>query len=131
MPNWSAAFETGHPQIDDEHREFFRQLKALRETIEAGGGREQVVELIRILQKYATGHFCREEAHMLRVACPAREANCAAHREFAAKLEGWLNLLTLGGAPLSLTHDIQRESSAWIRAHIVNVDCELRHCTRP
>ena len=55
---------------------------------------ERTVELIVLLQKYALGHFAREEAHMHRVGCPTHKENCAAHAEFADKLAGWLELLT-------------------------------------
>ena len=121
-------FETGHEQVDAEHREFFRQLDALQLAIDAGAGRGRIVELITILQKYARGHFAREEAHMHRVGCPAAGLNCAAHREFSRKLDAWLDLLTVGSAPLSVMRDIQRESTDWIMAHISKIDCRLRSC---
>jgi len=129
MTTWSARFETGHPQIDAEHREFIRQLQALKAAIDAGAGREQTVELIVILQKYALGHFAREEAHMLNVKCPATGANCSAHREFARKLDGWLELLSYSGTPVSLLLEVHRESIQWIENHILNIDCRLRGCT--
>ena len=121
-------FETGHEQVDAEHRELLRQLDALQEAVDAGAGRGRMVELITILQKYAQGHFAREEAHMHRVACPAAGRNCAAHREFARKLDAWLDLLTVGSAPLSVMRDVQRESTDWIKFHITKVDCRLRSC---
>ena len=128
MTNWHQRFETGHAQIDAEHREFFRQLTALKAAIDAGAGRERTVELIMILQDYALGHFSREEAHMRKVRCASQAANCSAHREFARKLDGWLELLSFGGMPVSLVLEIHRESIAWIESHIVTVDCGLRSC---
>jgi hemerythrin len=130
MTTWSSRFETGHPQIDAEHQEFIRQLNMLKAAIDGGAGPERTVELIVILQKYALGHFAREEAHMLRVGCPTRGANCLAHGEFARKLERWLELLTFGGTPVSLVLEVHRESVAWIEAHILNVDCGLRGCAK-
>ena len=128
MTPWHSRFETGHAKIDEEHREFFRQLTALKTAVDAGAGRERTIELIMILQRYALGHFAREEAHMNRVRCPSRELNFDAHREFARKLEGWLDLLSFGGTPVSVLLDVHRESSAWIESHILNVDCCLRNC---
>lgn len=129
MSHWNAHFETGHLSIDAEHREFLRQLAAVKAAIDAGAGREKVVELIVVLQRYVLGHFAREEAHMLRVGCPAHEANCAAHREFALKFDRWLELLTYGGTPVSLLLEVHRESLAWINHHILKVDCALRGCS--
>ncbi len=131
MTSWSSRFETGHPQIDAEHRELFVHLNALKAAVDAGAGRERTVELIVILQKYALGHFAREESHMRRVNCPARDQNCAAHRDFSRKLDGWLDLLTFSGTPVSVLLDVHRESIAWIESHIVNVDCQLRGCGSP
>lgn len=130
MTTWSQEFETGHSQIDAEHREFIRQLNELKAAIDAGAGTERTVELIVLLQKYALGHFAREEAHMHRVGCPTHKENCAAHAEFADKLAGWLELLTYSGTPVSLLTEVHRESLAWIVAHIKNIDCGLRGCSR-
>jgi len=99
MSHWNSRFETGHVVIDAEHREFLRQLDLLKHAIDDGAGTEKVVDLIVVLQHYVLGHFAREEAHMLRVGCPAHEANCAAHREFALKFDHWLELLTYAGTP--------------------------------
>ena len=114
--------------MDAEHRELIRQLEGLKVAVDAGADREHVTDLIVILQRYAHGHFAREEAHMLRVKCPAHQANCMAHKEFSERLDGWLELLTHRGTPRSLVLDVQRESIDWIRRHITKIDCQLRQC---
>ena len=129
MPTWNDNLETGHALIDADHRELFHQLNALKTSVQQGAGRERIVELIVVLQHYVLGHFAREEVHMARIACPAMQANCAAHREFALKLDRWLELLTMPGTPVSLLLDVHRESIAWIEQHITHVDCRMRGCT--
>ena len=131
MTDWNTRFETGHAQIDDEHREFLRKLTSLRQALDAGAGRERIVELIMILQKYVLGHFAREEALMIRVKCRVMEANKTAHREFAHKLEGLLVLLSSSGSSLTLLSDVHREAFAWIEDHILNCDCQLRNGRLP
>lgn len=128
MTTWNEELETGHPSIDAEHRELIRQLESLKFAVDAGADREHVTDLIVILQRYAHGHFAREEAHMARVKCPAHHANCMAHKEFSERLDGWLELLTRSGTPRSLVLDVQSESMDWIRRHITKIDCQLRHC---
>ncbi len=128
MTIWSPRFETGHAHLDAEHRAFFDQLNRLQDAIESGAGREKIVEMITILQQYSLGHFAREEDHMRKVHCPAIDANCSAHRSFSAKLDGWLELLSTSGSPVTLLRDIHRESSAWIESHILKIDCQLRGC---
>lgn len=127
MP-WNPALETGHPSIDSEHRELLDQLAAVKTAIDQGAGREQIAELIAVLQKYVLGHFAREEVLMERKNCQARDTNRAAHREFARKLDGWLVLLTSGVSPYSLMRDVHREATDWIVAHILQCDCQLRQC---
>jgi hemerythrin len=128
MTSWDSRLETGHPHIDEEHREVFRQLASLNEAIEKGAGRERVVELIGFLHKYAAGHFAREEAYMRRINCPAIADNQAAHRQFLGKLGNWLSLLMISGTPASVIRDVHRESIDWVTTHIADVDCRMRGC---
>ena len=128
MTQWSPHLETGHAQIDSEHRELLAQLQSLKDAVDGGAGRERIAELIKILQAYVLGHFAREEAHMQRVNCPATELNRAAHRVFEHKLEGWLFLLSASGSPVSMLQDVHREACAWIEDHILKCDCQLRRC---
>lgn len=126
---WNPQFETGHENIDAEHREFFRLLNDLEAALHTRLEIAQAAELIVVLQQYVNGHFQREEAHMACVKCPAHAANCAAHREFSRKLDGWLTLLTSGvGTPVSLLLDVHRASCTWIETHIMSIDRQLLHC---
>jgi hemerythrin len=65
---------------------------------------------------------------MQRVGCPAFDENCRAHDQFVRKLEEWGRQLQTAGASTSLVLAVHREASAWIRSHIVGVDCKLRGC---
>ena len=130
MTKWSERLETHHREIDDAHREFLRLLEDIKEAVDDGAGRERIVELILILQRYVLVHFENEEAYMLRVGCPAHAANCSAHSVFREKLEHWLTILTMSGSPVSVLMDVHRESSAWIESHILNIDCKLRGCPK-
>jgi hemerythrin-like metal-binding protein len=127
MISWTPALETGHPVIDDDHKKLVANLNELDAALKKGAGKDQVVPLIAFLNRYAREHFVREEAHMARVRCPAAAANQQAHREFVAKLDGWLVKLQ-SGASLPLVLEVHRETSKWIGAHIVSVDCKLRGC---
>ena len=131
MSSLPPRLATGHAKIDDQHCQFLGHLAVLKDAIDGGAGREKIVELITLLQQYALVHFADEEAYMDRVGCPALAENTAAHREFARKLDGWLMLLSTGGSSVSLLVDIQRESTAWMLAHISGVDCKLRGCHAP
>lgn len=127
MIPWTPALETGHPQIDDDHQKLIASLNELDAALKKGAGKEQVAQLIAFLNSYSREHFAREEAHMARVQCPAAAANRQAHRAFVDKLDGWLAKLQ-SGSSLSLVLEVHRETSRWIEAHILGVDCKLRGC---
>jgi hypothetical protein len=63
-----------------------------------------------------------------RVRWLSRELNFDAHRELACKLEGWRELLSFGGNPVSGLLNVHLESSARIESPPANVDCCLRNC---
>jgi hemerythrin len=131
MSGWIQAFATGYPEIDAEHREVLQRLDALAGLIEAGGDGREIQALMQTLQRYVLGHFSREEACMLRVRCPAYQANSGAHAEFTEKFAGWVAQLERTGAPVALARQIHGEARTWIEAHILNVDCALRRTPRP
>ena len=128
MSHWNVNFETGNPQIDADHREFFHRVEALRLAIEAGEAAARAAELLALLHEHALAHFHREESVMRHSGCPAHEANCTAHAEFARKLDGWTQLMCLTPPTPSLVADIHREASAWMSQHILRIDCRLRGC---
>lgn len=128
MIQWTSALETGHAVVDNDHKQLIAQLNALQDALHRGEGKERVVEMIEFLAAYVQQHFDREEAHMKRVDCPAYHENCRAHDEFIAKFDDWVSRLRSAGSSTALVLDVHRETSAWIRSHIIGVDCKLRGC---
>lgn len=128
MLTWSSALETGHASVDNDHKQLINQLNSLSEALHRGEGKDQITGMIVFLNSYAREHFAREEAHMKNVGCPAFEENCRSHDQFVAKLDGWVDRLRTAGASTALVLEVHREASAWIRSHILGVDCKLRGC---
>jgi len=130
MIQWTSSLSTGHPVIDEEHRQIIAAVNALETAIREGRSGEQLLETVAFLDRYARAHFAREERYMEELACPARHENCAAHQVLIAKLDRWKGALGKGNdTPLLL--EIYRELQAWIRSHIMSVDCKLRGCRLP
>ena len=128
MINWNSTLETGHAMVDNDHKQLVEQLNQLSDALARGEGKERITGMIVFLNSYAREHFAREEKHMQQVGCPAFGENCRAHAQFLTKLAGWLERLKSTGASTSLVLEIHREACAWIKAHIVGVDCKLRGC---
>jgi len=127
MIPWTPALETGHPKIDDDHKQLIASLNELEAALHSGAGKERIGAIIAFLNRYTREHFVREESHMTRVGCPVAAVNVQAHNELVAKLDGWVSRLQ-AGASLPLVLEVHRETTRWIRAHILSVDCKLRGC---
>lgn len=128
MVVWNSSFETGHTVIDSDHRILINQVNALGEALKAGTAKDQLAYMITFLNKYTREHFAREEEIMQEVKCPTTGRNCTAHRALAAKLDGWVARLNAGGPSTSLVLEIYKESSVWLRSHIVGIDSHLKRC---
>ena len=113
--------------VDHDHMKLVNSLNELDAALREGVGKDQVVAMVAFLSTYTREHFAREEAHMVKVGCPAAAENMRAHAEFVAKLDRWLVQLQ-SGPSLALVLTVHRETSQWIRAHIMKVDCQLRGC---
>jgi len=127
MLQWTPTLSTGHPAIDDEHRQIISAVNALEMAIKEGRSGQQLLQTVEFLDSYTRSHFAREEKYMLEVACPSQQENCAAHRVLIEKLDRWK--LELGqGENTQLLLESSRELQSWIRTHIMSVDCKLRGC---
>jgi len=128
MITWNSTLETGNAVVDNDHKILISQINALGDALKAGTAKDQLAQMIAFLNKYVREHFAREEGIMKAVKCPSTGQNCLAHRALAAKLDGWVARLNSGGATTSLVLEIFNESTAWLKQHIVGVDCQLRKC---
>jgi len=126
MITWNSEFETGHPDIDREHQEICERLNQIELALAAGAGREQIAEMVSLLQRYTLVHFTREEGVMACVKCPRHGENCAAHAKFSARLSRWLEVLTVPGISVSVLMDVHAESGRWIQEHLLKIDSSLR-----
>jgi hemerythrin-like metal-binding protein len=127
MIQWNDSLVTGHPLIDNDHRQLIASLNELELALQKGAGKEQIGKILDFLNRYTREHFRREEAHMKHVACPSYDENCREHDALLAKLDAWAARLSQG-VSTSLVLDVHREIAGWIRGHIVKIDCKLRGC---
>ncbi len=123
---WNPNFETGHPDIDREHREICERLNEIEVALETGVDRDQIAGMVSILQRYTHVHFRREETAMACAKCPRHDDNCAAHARFSARLERWLEVLTIPDMPVDVAQQVHAESCRWIQQHLLQIDSNLR-----
>ena len=81
MSAWTPALLTGHPLIDEQHKEIFARVERLREAMERGDPTE-VTRLLDFLGRYVVEHFSAEEAVMVSSRFPRHDAHRAQHANF-------------------------------------------------
>ena len=128
MITWNASLETGNTVVDNDHKVLIKQINLLGDALKAGTAKDQLATMIAFLNKYTREHFAREEQIMKDVTCPTTGQNCTAPKLLVAKLDGWVAKLNAGGASTSLVLEIYKESSEWLRSHIVGIDSPLKRC---
>ena len=79
---WNSTMTTGLNNIDNQHRELFRQVDLLITAMSQGKGRQEVGRILDFLGQYVHDHFADEEREMDRYECPAAAANRTAHAQF-------------------------------------------------
>lgn len=121
---WNASLRTGVDEIDEQHKELFRQANNLNAAMSQGKGRDEVGRLLDFLGKYVIDHFAQEEALMARWRCSMAEANKQAHRQFVARFNE-LRKQSGEGANASVVIDIYNELTQWLVQHIRGIDAKL------
>lgn len=125
MPlTWTSALSIGVPEIDEQHRELFRNVDALQDAVLARD-RAGAARILRFLRGYVRVHFAAEESLMRGLVYPAREAHEEEHRAFAARIDALDRALEVEGATAALVHRVEREVSAWLLDHVCSTDMAL------
>ncbi|MCK9283191.1 MAG: diguanylate cyclase [Rhodocyclaceae bacterium] len=85
---WHTRFNTGHPQIDAQHRELVELLNRFSADLDTGG--EHHAPLFRLFSEALRKHFVFEEEVLRRLSIPLHLLNehIAHHRESVQLLDG-------------------------------------------
>ncbi len=125
---WSQSMSTGVPEVDNQHKELFRQLDSLHAAMSQGCGRNEIEKTLDFLGDYVVKHFAEEEELMADVACPAAAENKRAHREFLTLFNTFRKRFDEAGASISLVMEINETVSHWLVQHIGKIDMQLKDC---
>jgi len=122
---WDTGFDTGVPDIDEQHHMLVSTLNDANLTLQHESRREVVDRLLEDLLAYALYHFETEEGLMLEHHYAAHDARMAAthieeHRRFAQRVVAWRNTLDRTG-------DVDRDAlllflNTWLQQHILGID---------
>ena len=109
MIDWNSSYETGHAQIDREHRHLIDKLNELERALLGGKAKDQLEPMLDFLETYAKEHFANEEACFRRIACPHAQENAQAHRQFIKEFASARERLREKGATTSLVIETHRK----------------------
>ena len=62
--HWTPELSVGVEEIDNQHKELYRNVDVFFEHIQKGNGNGTLVNLFSYLESYATAHFSLEEKYM-------------------------------------------------------------------
>lgn len=120
-------FATGIEEIDEQHKELFRQINRLTDSLERNpNGKAEAGNFLYFLEDYVKAHFGCEEGIMERTHCAACPRNAKEHGHFLKAFQEIRHAFDREGISPSFVQRIHKEVVDWIQGHIANVDVELR-----
>ena len=126
---WSQDLAVGIDDIDEQHKELFRRINKLVESVRQSRCRETIPQVIEFLEEYVIVHFSEEEKYMKEHGYPGYEEHKALHSEFLESISGLKEelekLRNKGGSSYELSVTTNQVVVEWIVAHIIKVDREL------
>lgn len=120
---WNAAFETGHPPIDTEHRRLVAILNDLADAVETGRGEAVLAAVLTRLHQYCSHHFANEEAYMETVGYEHIEHHRKLHTHLAETVAAYQHRLEIGERirPIEILNFL----SDWLVNHIQKEDMKI------
>jgi len=119
---WNSSLETGHPEIDRQHRALLRAYNDLLKAMIDGRGRDEIQKTLVFLKDYTVEHFTMEERLM--EMCDYAEApdHKALHQEFVGKVTQFLGRFDRGAI---VTISVMEFMRIWLLGHIQGIDKQL------
>lgn len=126
---WDSSLETGHPDIDEQHRSLFELAEKLDQAITTCAlescteNEDAVADGVYGLSDYCTQHFVDEESLMARVGFPGAGPHKAQHDFLTGEVMKRLNRF-IGGEDL-MPDTLAPLVTEWLTAHIGKEDRRL------
>jgi hemerythrin len=132
MLQWTEQFETGHAQIDYQHKMligYINQLEGMsRITNPSRQEVEFILKLVDFVESYTVEHFQNEEGCMARHRCPSYQQNKAAHDKFLQFFRSFKQRFGTEGCRPEVIQELHDACSSWIQEHILQIDVKLKDC---
>lgn len=129
---WTKDFETGSPELDQQHRLLIDNINLLAEQLHATNPTKEelafAIHLVDYLEAYANIHFTTEERCMESHRCPVHAQNRQEHSQFRGFIRDYKRLCEIQGFNPELLRNLHHVMRSWICDHILKVDTQLKAC---
>lgn len=125
LMTWDESFSVGNLLLDSDHHILINLLNQLHDALDTGQSREVVGSVVNVLAEYVEHHFRREEAILMRVGYPEREAHGLQHRKLEERFSGIRNRWQAGERS-ALGEEVLEFLKKWLTDHILVSDKAYR-----
>lgn len=119
---WNDSLSVGVEEIDNQHKELFRQINELIEACHKGKGPEAVGEVLNFLDRYARLHFGTEEGYMQQYNFPDYSNHRLQHQEFMTNMAEVKRRFAEEGPGVHIVVITNRILAGWLNTHIRRSD---------
>jgi hemerythrin-like metal-binding protein len=123
---WASAFETGHSEIDSEHRDLLLGINDLSELLARGEGWPPVVDRSRRLRDSCFKHFCDEERTLAKAKYQKLRLHKLEHRSIERQLDNILAFIESAASPSRAEIEAVLLLRAILVNHFFRFDIEYR-----
>ena len=120
-PQGTQDLATGIHEIDEQHRDLFANVSALRDSMRLGnaGG---ALRTMTFLERYTIDHFATEERWMEQASYPELAAHRAAHQGLVAEFLQRKAAFAQKGPTAALVLELSDWLGAWLKEHVAGPD---------
>lgn len=122
---WTPGLTVGVEEIDNQHRDLFRNVNRFFEQVRDGNG--NLANLFSFLETYVKTHFALEEKYMSKFhvngeAYEDEKTHRAEHRAFLRDFSAYREEFLENGATPLLVDEFQKWITNWMSGHIGKTD---------
>lgn len=121
--NWSATLETGHAQIDREHKALVDALNNLHAAMKQGKGKDEISKTLKFLRDYTVNHFKMEEGLMASSSYPESRGHAAYHADLVSQVSDLTAKFEAGKTLMTI--EVMDFLERWLKDHILSEDKKL------
>ena len=122
---WNEDLTTGIADIDNQHKEIFKQLNVLLDAMDKGKGREEIDQVLAFLESYVATHFRDEERFMSEHSYDGLPLQRIEHSQFIKDFYHLKKELLQCGNTLHVVVKVEQALGNWLMNHIKVADKKM------